>query len=220
MPGPPAFPPDAIQNLYDTVHAAIPQSQLGGIYANKPGYHNARNQLPSGDYSVQRADDKKGDGWAASALDITLPAKYMKQLTHRLIDATFDNDDRVWCLREFFGTTDGQNVTGLDVRDKRWVTSDPSHLWHIHLSVYRKFATDNQQLQGVAQVLLGKSGTGGDTDDMNQEDTEKMIMQALRNYHLGSDGTGRFTPKKYPSVINDEKNGVADRLQRLEKDNK
>ena len=45
----------AIQHLYDRLKAAYPHAQLelGGIYANKPGYHNKRDNLPPHDYSVQ-----------------------------------------------------------------------------------------------------------------------------------------------------------------------
>jgi hypothetical protein len=153
---PSAYVPAALQHCYDTVKAAIPSAQLGGIYANKPGYHNARAQLPSSDYSVQKSYDKQGDAWAASGLDITLQPGDMKRLTQRLIDATLANpqDPRVRALREFFGTVDGVNVTGLDVPGRYWVTSDSSHLWHVHLSGKRSYTGDEQAWADVASVLL------------------------------------------------------------------
>jgi hypothetical protein len=167
-----AYAPDALRGCYDTVKKAVPSAQLSGIYANKPGYHNARAQLPSSDYSVQRSQDKKGDGWAAGALDITLQPAEMKAFTQRLIDATKAGDPRLRGVREFFGTVNGSTVTGMDVPGKYWVTSDPSHLWHVHLSSSRDHANDTTAWQDVAAVLLGSSGgssggsTGGGSSDM------------------------------------------------------
>jgi hypothetical protein len=204
----------AIKRVWEMVHDAIPSAQFGGTYGNKPGYHNCRANLPPSDYSVQRPDDKKGDPQVGAGLDLTFPNNAdERRLTQNLIDATLGDDDRVWCLREFFGTVDGQNVTGLDVRDKRWVTSDDSHLWHIHLSWYRKEALNMAKAEDVARVMLGQSGS----DDMPTDDVRAEIAAAFRNYHLGSDGSGHWTPDNYPNWIKDQSSGAGDRLQRLEK---
>lgn len=207
------YPTDAIYACYEVVHDAIPSAQYAGSYGNKPGYHNCRANLPSSDYSVQRADDQKGDAQAGSALDITFPnPPDIKRCTQNLIDATLADDPRVWCLREFFGTVNGNTVTGLDVRDKRWVTSDDSHLWHNHLSFYRKYANDMAAAKDVGRVMIGQIGE----DDMTKEETENMIANALRAYHLGGEH-GVWSPDKYGKFIKDEDNGVGDRLTRLEK---
>lgn len=213
----PGYAPESIRACFEAVKREIPSVQLGGIYGNwKTGYHNSRAENPPNNYSVQRPDDKRGDAWAGSALDLTFPNPAdIRQCTGRLITATKAKDPRVWCLREFFGTVDSKTVTGLDVRDNRWVTSDTSHLWHIHLSFYRLYATDKRACLGVAEVITGKT-TGMDSD-MTPEETEKMIAQAFRAYHLGSDGTGRFTPKKYPNWVKNAANGIGDRLTRLER---
>ena len=63
---------DAIQHLFNRLREGYPAALLGGIYANKPGYHNKRDNLPPYDESVQRPDDQLGPGNAAAALDITL----------------------------------------------------------------------------------------------------------------------------------------------------
>ena len=138
---------------------AIPSAQLSGIYANKPGYHNCRAQLPSSDYSVQKSYDKKGDAWAAGALDITLQPADMKKLTQRLIDETKARGDtgKLRGAREFFGTVNGSAVTGMDVPGRYWITSDPSHLWHIHISGKREYANDSAAWADIASVLLGTS---------------------------------------------------------------
>ena len=147
---------DAIQHLFDRLKAeAYPTAQLGGIYANKPGYHNRRDNLPGSDYSVQRPDDQAGNGQWAAGLDVTLhnPAD-MVRLTQRLIDLTLARDARIQVVREFFGTTDGRTVVGLDVRDVRWITSDPSHLWHEHYSIYRRWAGAHAAMDALADAIL------------------------------------------------------------------
>lgn len=161
-----AYAPDAIQALFDTVKKRMPAAQMGGIYADKPGYHNARNQLPSGDYSVQKPPDKEGDGAAASAIDITFgSAQPQYDASRRLLNAK--NDPRMDVARSFFGSTDGANVCGWDYYGGYAVTSDDSHLWHVHLSVLRKYATNHAALQKVADVITGHAsdGSSGSEDD-------------------------------------------------------
>jgi ketosteroid isomerase-like protein len=158
--------PSAIQHLFDRLKSGgYPAAEMGGIYANKSGYHNCRDALPASDYSVQQPDDQKGSGNNASALDVTLrnPAD-MKRITQRLIDLTNAGDPRVQVLREFFGTVDGVTVTGRDVRTKQIVYSDDdSHLWHCHISVYRRWAADDA-LDDVADAILGKTSTPDNPD--------------------------------------------------------
>jgi hypothetical protein len=209
-------------SVYKRIQQAIPSTQLGGIYANKAGYHNCRANLPSSDYSVQKADDKKGDAQASAGLDLTFPNNSDERtLMSRLMKAGQAGDSRVHNLRECFGTTDGKTVTGWDFRGMYYVTSDSSHLWHIHVSFYRAYATNQKTADDLVSVLLG-SGYSPDVkpedDDMNQEDTRKEIATALRNYHLGEQSDSKhWTEANYPNIIKDSKNGVADRLQRLEK---
>lgn len=184
-----AYSPDAMMACWDTIHAAIPSAQLSGIYANKAGYHNCRNQLPSSDYSVQQPYDQKGDGWAAAALDVTLSDADMRKLTQRLIDETKANGDtgRLRGAREFFGTV-GNGVTGMDVPGRYWVTSDPSHEWHIHISGKRQYANDRAAWQDIAAVLLGGDTTGD--DDVNDEDIQK-IATAVWQCAIRNDVTGK-----------------------------
>jgi len=105
--------------------------------------------------------DKEGDGWAASALDVKLPTTLMKTVTARLMAAMKAEDPRIHAVREFFGTLDGATVTGWDrhslanSRDGSFTSSDDSHLWHVHLSIYRKYATDAAALLPIADVMAG-----------------------------------------------------------------
>ena len=146
---------DALQHLYNRLkHGGYPTAQMGGIYANKPGYHNKRDNLPASDYSCQHPDDRAGSGQWAAGLDVTLNPADMPRMTQQLIDLTFARDPRIQVVREFFGTVNGRDVTGLDVRDVRWVTSDSSHLWHVHLSVFRRWAGDHAAMDALADAIL------------------------------------------------------------------
>jgi hypothetical protein len=133
------YAPQAITDIWLAVKSAMPQAQLGGITGSgKPGYHspvNVNRARYPGNYSVTKARDLRGDFNAGRALDITLSRPGdMRLLTQRLINATLAGrmgpTHPMWPVREFFGTV-GKGVTGLDVLDRRWVTSDNSHLWHI-----------------------------------------------------------------------------------------
>lgn len=165
--------PDALQRFWNEFSAAEPQARMGGIYANKSGYHNTRaNHLRDrpGDYSIQRAADKQGPSDKASAIDITFAdaqrsdfrtiAKYSK----RLYDAGVRRDKRFYAedgqtaiVREFFGNTDAdRTVEGWSYYREAAASSDSSHLWHIHLSVTRKYCNDWSKLKPILDVMLGR----------------------------------------------------------------
>ena len=156
---------DAIEHLFERIRAGYPAAVLGGIYANKPGYHNKRDALPPNDYSVIEPDDRAGSGANASALDVTLyAAADMARITKRLIALTDADEPRIQVLREFLGTVDGGSVTGRDVRGGYPISGDDSHLWHLHLSVYRKWADDRTALDAVADAILGAVTSVDDGD--------------------------------------------------------
>lgn len=164
--------PKAIRALWDAIHEGLPAAQLSGIVGNPEthfyGYHRSRDfDITSGsqgsdDYSVVLEQDKKGAGDCASALDVTLPANLMKEVSQRLLDAGKAEDPRLHAMREFFGTIDGVKVIGWDrhnpddAHDDTPTTSDSSHTWHIHLSLYREFADDVDALAPIASVFTGE----------------------------------------------------------------
>jgi hypothetical protein len=151
------YAPQAIKNLFATVQAAIPSALMGGIIgdaAHTYGYHRGRNYVPGDDYSVQSAEDRQGDGEAACGLDISWGnAADHYTVSRRLLDAA--HDSRMYPAREFYGSTDGWTVCGYDYPGGYPVTSDPSHLWHVHLSIQRQYANDGAALQGIASVITG-----------------------------------------------------------------
>lgn len=153
--------------------------QLSGIVGDRAhtyGYHRARNVLPGGDYSVKLAEDRSGDSSAASAIDMNFPPDKMRLYTQRLIDATNSKDPRVRYIREFYGTTNGANVHGRTHSGENagweFASSDDSHLWHIHISFFRKYATSMDAAHAIYDILAGRdtqpgaSASMGDDDDM------------------------------------------------------
>jgi hypothetical protein len=146
---------------------------LGGIYANKPGYHNGRDGVRSTDYSVEEiANDRAGSAHLSSAIDLTLPAAKMVTYSKRLEAAMRARDKRLFIggapiLREYIGTINNKDVrcymltggraqgvgadSGLDYgRDK-------SHLWHVHISIIRKFAGSADAMERVLSILKGEA---------------------------------------------------------------
>jgi hypothetical protein len=154
------YAPAAIQGLFNQIKAAIPAALMGGILgdsAHTYGYHRGRNYVAGDDYSVQYPEDQQGDGEAASALDLSWSdAQWQYTVSQRLLNAK--NDSRMYACREFYGSTDGRVVCGWDYVGGYPVSSDSSHLWHIHLSILRKYANDSAALSGIASVITGGAG--------------------------------------------------------------
>jgi hypothetical protein len=87
--------------------------------------------------------------------DYTTIATY----TRRLIDSGKDpNDPRLNGWRECYGNADNDTyVEGYDFRYQCDVTSDSSHLWHIHLSENRDQTTSLDNKKALLSVLSGES---------------------------------------------------------------
>lgn len=182
---------DALWYLWEQLHELEPSSQLGGIYADKPGYHNTRAANSSSNYSVVDDEDRGGPSDKAAAIDWTFPeahagdytriAKYSK----RLRESGQDPDDhRLDGWREFFGQADTD--TGVEGWDFRYVepsTSDSSHLWHIHLSCDRDKVASFDNMDALLSVLRG--------DDMSDE-------QARANWDVD------YIPAPRPPVNDDD----------------
>ncbi len=157
--------------MFNTIKKGIPSAQMAGIIgdsAHTYGYHRGRNYVSSSDYSVQTSPDKKGDGEAACALDISWSkASDQYAVSKRLLNAK--NDSRMNGCREFYGSTDGYNVCGWDYYYNYAVTSDDSHLWHIHLSILREYCNNDDVLQKIAQVIVGSSAPAPEDEDMPKQ---------------------------------------------------
>lgn len=142
-----------------------PRTELSGIYASKPGYHNTRAGNSPSNYSVVDSEDKGGPSDKAAALDWTFPdaqsADYDTIIIYsaRLLKSGKDkNDPRGNGLREFFGQGDQDTaVEGWDFRYVRPATSDKSHLWHIHFSFDRDKVNDRATFDAVLSILKGET---------------------------------------------------------------
>jgi LysM repeat protein len=167
--------PRALSRVYDHIGPYLNSDRRGGIAnSGSPGYHTSREDLlkqgRSSDYSIQAPADQRGNAKNAAGIDITLSDAEMKTVTNRLRKACTpvdgEYDDRIECIREFIGTTDGRNVQGYNRyasgsgsrSSTGWVSSgfsDSSHLWHVHVSVFRDRVEDDNDMLGLAEVIAG-----------------------------------------------------------------
>ncbi|MGI8882271.1 MAG: peptidoglycan-binding domain-containing protein [Jatrophihabitans sp.] len=158
-----AFAPSAIYQLFNAIKGHLPEAELNGVVAGPNeafyGYHWAAKELPKSDDSrVGALNTPPADPGAASALDVKLGPDSMKLCTSRLIAAAKAGDRRMLPVRELCGTTDGRQTHNYEVPERRdglneW---EPSHLWHIHLSFYRRYSLSASTLLPVAEVFAGK----------------------------------------------------------------
>lgn len=167
----PSRVPDNLWWLWLRLRELEPSSQLGGIYASKSGYHGTRNENRSrwpGNYSIREAEDQGGPGDKAAALDWTFPNAQrgdystISKFTKRLLASGQDrNDPRLDGLREFYGQADSDRaVEGWDCRHLVAVTSDPTHLWHLHFSFDRDkvaSAAGRKVMENLLSVLSGET---------------------------------------------------------------
>ena len=153
--------------LWPGLHSMEKKTKLAGIYAKKPGYHNKRKDLPKSDYSVSQFKiDREGPDDEGSAIDWTFPEaqrehpdyRNIAKYSQRLMAAGKAKDERTKYMREFFGNTDSDtDVEGWDFSKHRTSTSEKSHLWHIHISVHRKFIADKTAMIAILSILAGES---------------------------------------------------------------
>lgn len=165
MAGGSAFITDALWSLWLQCSEFIPGVRLGGVYANKSGYHNTVNgnqfNWPS-DYSIRLSYDLKAPYDKARAIDLTMDDTQMRLRTGYLQRSALDpRDNRLRHLREFYGTLNNSTVYGLikDSPDGPWrsSTSDSTHLWHCHESWLTEFVNNMDAVAANASVLSGQS---------------------------------------------------------------
>jgi hypothetical protein len=156
---------NAIWGLWLDFKAVEPTVRFGGSYAPKTGYHDTRLGNPRGDYSVQLRKDRMGPADKAAAIDLTFPSaqrgdyRIIRKYSMRLLRSGRDaRDERGNYLREFYGNAvNNMNVDGWDYQYVCLITSDPSHLWHIHLSILRAHLNDPVAMRAILSILRGES---------------------------------------------------------------
>ncbi len=142
--------------------------KLGGIYANKKGYHNSVNanlrNWPNS-YSIKLPLDLVASNRdKARAIDTTKSDSEMILWTKRM-KASAENplDNRLAAVKEFYGTLDGKTVFGLskDSQNGPWRRSsaDLTHLWHGHTSIFTAFVANWTMLAPIHSVWRGDTFT-------------------------------------------------------------
>lgn len=141
--------------------------ELGGIYANKKGYHNTRAANLAywpGNYSVVLPLDKLGPSDKSAGVDWTFRSAQggnydrIRLYSSRLLVAAKARDPRLAGLREFYGQADADTaVEGWDLANHESASSDSSHLWHIHFSFWRAYVMVMAAVEGVLSVLKGET---------------------------------------------------------------
>ena len=150
-------------------------SRNSGTFVNKTGYHNSRNNLLQDhpdDYSVQLPIDRQGPGDKGSAFDWSFDDARLRsdfrtiaKFSKRLYEAGENKDPRTYPLREFYGNTDGdRDVEGWSYYRNGPRSSDKSHLWHIHFSVWRKYINDAAAMRSILSILKGEDMPLSDSD--------------------------------------------------------
>lgn len=152
---------------------------FGGSYAYKSGYHNSRNNLRNSsnidwqnDYSIQLPIDQEGPGDKGSAIDLTFASaqggdfRNINKYSQRFLEAGQGGDPRAYPLREFQGNIDSdRDVEGWSFyRGHAITTSDLSHLWHIHLSIHRKYIDDEAAMRSILEIWNGDDMALSDAD--------------------------------------------------------
>lgn len=139
-------------------------AKLSGIVPDrshlaKGGYHCSREDQPNPrNYSVVRPDDKGGPSNAAAGIDMTMNAADMKSCTSRLA-AAYDNssDPRRKYINAFNGCTNGKTATRYDVYARKKSSASKDHVWHVHLSIRRKYTQSATAMTAILSLLKGES---------------------------------------------------------------
>jgi hypothetical protein len=196
----PAHITDAMWTLWLECREAIRGVRLGGIYANKRCYHNtvnANQRTWPGAYCIRLPLDLRGPPNKARAIDLTMTSTEMRKRTRYLRRAALHpEDNRLAAMREFYGTLDGKTVYGL-IRDANgaWVssTSDTSHLWHVHASIYTAYCAVWSVLAPIVSVLDGVTWNEWTEPrgDMPNLYVTQSTDPAWNNHHYLSNGVQR-----------------------------
>lgn len=160
----------------------IPALAIGtrGNTAHLSGYHRSRRWVRTSAYCVSRTysvsrtagDRTGGSDDAVSAMDMTLPTAQLLAACQRLDVAV--RAGRLEKITEWYGNRDGdQRVDGYDNISNRVASSDPSHVWHVHMSFDRGRVDEDHT--DVYEVLTG--------EDMP---TPQEIAAAVWNFQIAS----------------------------------
>lgn len=143
------------------------QCRNKGTTVLKTGYHGPRDWLRRnhpGDYSIELPIDQLGPGDKGAAFDLGFEDARLRsdfrtiaKFSNRLYVAGKNKDPRAYPLREFFGNIDlDRDVEGWSFYRDGPRSSDSSHLWHIHFSIWRKYINDAAAMRSILSILKGE----------------------------------------------------------------
>lgn len=147
---------------WEKVYKSAVLSGIVGDLAHKArgGYHISRQDQPSSNYSVTRADDKPGNGPndRASAIDMTMSTADMIKCHVRLRDSWKNRaKDPRWKYINAWNGWDGNGGAGrYDVVTGNVGTATADHKWHIHLEIRRKYVNDMVAMRAILSLLKGE----------------------------------------------------------------
>lgn len=186
-----------LANQWESLYGSAVLSGIIGDLAHKArgGYHISRQDQPSTNYSVVRADDKLGPSDRAAAIDMTMSTADIIKCHKRLrtIFLNRDDDPRMKYINAWNGW-DGEDEAGrYDVVTGNIGTATADHKWHIHLEIRRRYVNDRTAMEAIISMLKGESlddyhGVDSPTqeeEDMPLTDTEiNKIVAGVWNYKL------------------------------------
>lgn len=106
-------------------------------------------------YATTATKDRVGDGNLLRASDIGISGPTHWAAARRLDEAV--RAGKLPCIAEWFGTFDGQTVTGWFEGHKS--SSDDSHLSHLHVGLWTQYTTDAAQLKLLGDIIIGVKPT-------------------------------------------------------------
>jgi hypothetical protein len=151
-------------------------TENGGTYANKAGYHNIGNNLPDKgegdsrtDHSIRRPPDRSGPWWKTktSAHDWTFRSaqrgdygnidKYTTRLVAAMKSLDDPRPDAVYAYT--LGQMDGDTVVEgwSEYRDEPETSGDKTHNWHRHDSFRRNIIGDFWAMWKALTIDMGWS---------------------------------------------------------------
>jgi len=205
---------------------AYPSAVLSGIVGDlahkaRGGYHISRQDQPSTNYSVIRADDKSGPSDRASAIDMTMSTTDIIKCHTRLREIWKNraNDPRMKYINAWNGW-DGKGDAGrYDVVKGTIGTATADHKWHIHLEIRRRYVNDMNAQKAILSMIKGETlaqyqgkvavatpQSQGDDDDMP---TAQEIAKAVWDYPLARPDNPKIntttgTYQRYNDKVNDD----------------
>jgi hypothetical protein len=212
----PAYMTDALWWLVCMRESLEPSdSENGGTYADKPGYHNRGSNLPDHgegnpktDHSIRRAPDRAGPWWKSkcSAHDWTFKSaqsgnyaniiKYTKRLVDAMRSPTDLRPDDVYAYT--LGQLDGDPIVEgyNEYTNGNETSADKSHLWHRHDSFRRNIIGDFYAMWKALTIDMGWSYAEWQRSVTPQKEDDKLAtsqaeFDKLMNGYVANPANGQ-----------------------------